>query len=418
MPRFAYEARDRQGRQVAGEVEAPDRMQATLRLRASDLWITRLEPAKILEVEIDGPAAVPPAPGQWTYSLWPVKAGALRDFFDQLGELLEAGVTLYDAMTSLPNRVHWRLRPIVRQISPPLAQGESFAAQLARYPYIFAASTVGLMRAGELSGQLGQMCRLLADQYRQDHRVWLSLLPVRLYGWVIILFALLVPPLPTVLPAVYEWTAAHPEAQWPQVVAQVWQQYAPLLWHRLLPLFLLVVFLDWLFRWLLRQPWAAGLRTDFLCLVPGAAGLLRSEVNSRILTVLEAMIHAGATYDRALEVAAEAAGPGRVGRQLTRAAAQVQAGEPLGIALGRVKALPFTARSTILTAEQAGAHESNLGRLAQAERDNLEAAPKKLAITGYLGGLALFAVITGIAVALAFAAYYEAAFEIGEKLMP
>jgi type II secretory pathway component PulF len=416
MPRYTYEARDKQGRQIAGAVEASSRMQAALQLRASDLWITKLEQDRILVVEVDQPAAPRAAAGQWSYSLWPVKAGPLRDFFDQLGELLEAGVSIYDAMTVLPDRVTRRLRPILREISPPLAQGQSFADQLARYPYLFSGSTVGLMRAGELSGQLGQMCRLLADQYRQDHRVWLSLLPVRLYGWIVIFFAIMVPALPTVLRAVYEQT--QPNAGPLDQLVLLWRNYAPLLVHKLLPVFFGVVALDWVLRWLLRQPWAAGLRTDFFSFVPGAAGLLRAEVNSRILTVLEAMVHAGASYDRALQAAAEAAGPGRLGRQLAQAAAQVQAGEPLGTAMSRVKALPFTARSTILTAEQAGAHETNLGRLAQAERDNLEAAPKKVAITGYLGGLALFAIVTGIAVALGFAAYYSAAFEIGEKLMP
>ena len=426
MPRFTYEARDKQGRTVVGEVDAASRVQALMQLRARELWITKLEQGAVgvLEVNLDEPAAPRPvrmvraAPGQWFYALWPVKAGPLRDFFDQLGELLEAGVSIYDAMTTLPERVHRRLRPILREISPPLAQGQGFADQLARYPHVFSASTVGLMRAGERSGQLGPMCRLLADQYRQDHRVWIGLLPTLAYGWVVIFFAIMVPGLPTVLPAVMEWTEKHPNAGPLEELQQLWNNYQPLLVHKLLPLFGLLVVLDWVGRWVLRQPWAAGWRQDLLGIVPGAAGYLRSALLTRVLTVLEAMARAGASYGEALQLAAQAAGPGRLGRQLARAAARVDGGEPLGTAMAAAKGLPFTVRSAILTAEQAGAHQQTLGRLAQMERDKLESAPKRIAITGYLAGIVVFGVITGVAVVLGYKAYLEAALTIGEKLMP
>lgn len=416
MPRFRYEARDKQGRHVAGEVEARSRVEATLRLREADLWITRLVPAELGRSQ-GAPRAVPRAAGQWKYSLWPVRAAAFRDFFLQLADLLHAGINLYDAMTGLADRVHWRLRPVVREIAPTLARGEGFADQLARYPYVFAGTTVGMMRAGERSGQLPEMCRLLADQYQQDHRLWLNLLPVRLYGWLVIFFAIMAPAIPAVLPAVFEWRLQHPDAEILEVLAQLWHHYAALLVHRLLPLFLGVVLLDWLVRWLLHQPWAAGLRQDLLRLVPGASGYLQTGSNARVLAVLEAMVHAGASYGEALEVAAEAAGPGGLGRQLARAGQRVQAGEPLGTAMAQVTRLPFAARSAILTAEQAGAQEQTLGRLAMAEREALEAAPRRLALVGNLGGLGLLGLLTALAVAWGYYNYWSAVFEAGEKLI-
>ncbi len=416
MPRFRYEARDKQGRQVAGEVEARSRVEASLRLREADLWITKLVPAEVARTR-QAPSAVRRAAGQWRYSLWPVRAAALRDFFLQLADLLQAGINVYEAMTGLADRVHWRLRRVVREIAPPLARGEGLGDQLARYPYVFAATTVGMMRAGERSGQLPEMCRLLADQYQQDHRIWLSLLPVRLYGWLVIFFAIMAPAVPAVLPAVFAWRMEHSEAKMAEVLAQLWQHYAVLLVHRLLPLFLGVVLLDWLVRWLLRQPWAAGLRQNLLRFLPGAAGYLQIGRNARVLAVLEAMVHAGASYGEALEVAAEAAGPGGLGRQLARAAQRVQAGEPLGTAMAQVTRLPFAARSAILTAEQAGAQERTLGRLAAAEREALEAAPRRLALLGNLGGLGLLGLLTALAVAWGYYNYWSAVFEAGEKLM-
>jgi type II secretory pathway component PulF len=417
MPRFIYEARDKQGRQIAGEVEAPSRIQATMQLRGAALWITKLEPAKILEVVLDEPrarpvgrAAGPAAGGQWTYSLAPVRAAALRDFFDQLGELLEAGVTIHDAMTTLQSRVVLRLRPILREISPRLASGQSFSDQLARYPYVFEPGTVGLMRAGERSGRLGAMCRLIADQYQQDHRVWLSLLPVRAYGWLVVFSSIMVSCLPSVLPAVFAQT--HPGAGPMDQLHLMWSVYEPILVHELLPLFFAVVALDWLLRWVLRQPWGAGVRQDLLWLTPGAAGYLRPMVYGKVLTVLEGMVQSGAAFDTALEAAAETAGPGRLGRQLARAAARVHGGESLGAAISGVTRLPFSARSALQTAEQAGAHERTLGRLAQSELDKMEGAPKRVAMTGYLWGLLIFSIIATIAMAHALSGTYNSLFDI------
>jgi type II secretory pathway component PulF len=308
-------------------------------------------------------------------------------------------------LTTLHNRVVPRLRPILREITPALSQGQSFGDQLARYPYVFEPGTVGLMRAGEHSGRLGAMCRLIGEQYQQDHRVWLSLLPVRAYGWLVIFSSIVVGSLPTVLPAVFDWTMKHPGAGSSDVLGQMWVDYEPILVHTLLPLFLAVVALEWLVRWVLRQPWGAGVRQDLLWIVPGASGYLRPLVYGKVLTVLEAMVRSGAAFDVALEAAAETAGPGRLGRQLARAAARVQAGEPLGTAISGVTRLPFNARSALQTAEQAGAHERTLGRLAQAELDKMEGAPKRLAFTAYLWGLLFFSIIAGLAAAHGIGAY-------------
>ncbi|HEY3397383.1 MAG TPA: type II secretion system F family protein [Armatimonadota bacterium] len=417
MPAFRYEARNKQGAVVQGEVEAATRVAATMQLRAADLWITKLEPVatRVVNVHVPGP---PRARGQAWYSLFPVRASALRDFFDQLGELLEAGVNIYEAMTVLPGRVHGRLRGVLREISPALARGEPLSEQLARYPYLFSPTTVGLMRAGERSGRLGQMARMLSEQYQLDHRVWIGLLPTRAYGWVIITVATLTFGIPKVLPKVMEASMAHPEASSGWALRQMWLNYVPMLLHELLPFLGLLIVLDWVLRYVLRQPWAAGVRQDFLWYVPGASGYVRSALNVRVLTVMEVMARSGSSYSDALQAAAGAAGPGRLGRQLARAAARTQAGEPLAVALQDVTRLSFVVRSAMLTAEQAGAQEQTLGRLARAEVENMAASPRKLATIGYLTGLLVFGIITGVAVVLGYSGYFQAMLDLGEKMMP
>lgn len=406
MPQFTYEARDKLGRTVAGRIDAADRLQASVKLRESELWILRLDPAgaAIAPARMES-ERVPAARGDSFYAFFPVRAAPLRDFFSQLAELLEAGVSVYESMTVLPERVVRRLRPVLAAISPALAEGQPLSDQLARYPHLFSRVDVGMIRAGERSGNLGAMCRLLADQYQQDHSIWLMLLLPRMYGALVILFAILVPSLPGIIA---HGTVSKANWDW-------WVQHFV---HVLLPLMVGVILLDQVFRWILRQPWAAGFRADLLYYLPGAAGYFRPAMYSRVLTVLEEMVRAGASFPEALRMAAEAAGPGALGRQLNAAAAKVQGGMPLGPAVNAVTKLPFNARAALLTAEQSGRQEQTLGRLARTQIEAMEAAPRRVAVLGYVGGLVIFSVIAGIAIVFAYKNYFEAIFSLGEKMMP
>jgi len=105
MPTFAYRARDPQGREQQGQLEAASRVEAVSRLRQGDLGVTYLVAtvARVLRPDV--------APGGWRYLLGLVSAADLRDFFDQLARLLHAGVGLYEALEELPARVSSRLRP-------------------------------------------------------------------------------------------------------------------------------------------------------------------------------------------------------------------------------------------------------------------------------------------------------------------
>lgn len=405
MPQFRYEARDRQGRQVSGQLEASDRLAASVKLREMELWIVRLEPVKTEPParEVVRRAAAPPR--EWVYGLFPIKAAQMRDFFSQLGELLDAGVSVYEAMTVLPNRSPRRLRPILESISPALAGGQPLSEQLARYPHVFSRMVLGMIRAGERSGNIGPMCNFLADQYQLDHSIWLSLLIPRLYGWLVVMLSVLVPSLPGII--------SHGTEK-----AANWGWYLHHLTHVLLPLLAGLVVLDQVLRYVLRQPWAAGLRADLMYYLPGAAGYMRPAMYARVLMVMEAMVRTGASFAEALLLAAEAAGPGALGRQLQAAAAKVQAGEPLGPAVNRVTKLPFNARSALLTAEQAGRQEQTLGRLARVQMEAMEGAPKRVAVVGALAGVVVFGLIGGVALAYAYSSYLNATLDWGEKLMP
>ena len=407
MPEFNYDAKDKQGHVVSGQLEASDRLQASVKLREMSLWIVRLEPVKTepAVAPIRAAQRVETPPREWVYGVFPIKAAQMRDFFAQLGELLDSGVSVYESFTELPERSPRRLRPILQAISPALAAGQPLSDQLVHYPHTFSRVDVGLIRAGERSGNIGPMCNFLADQYQQEHSIYLSLLMPRTYGWIVVILSVLVPSISGAL--------THGT-----VKAANWGWYFTHVTHFLLPIIAILIVLEQIFRYLLRQPWAAGIRADLMYYLPGAAGYYRPAMYARVLMVMEAMVRTGASFSDALALAAEAAGPGALGRQLAMAAAKVQSGQPLGTAMNGVTKLPFNARSALLTAEQAGRQEQTLGRLARVQKEAMEAGPKRVAMVGYLAGIVITGLIGGVALAYSYSNYIQAAIDYGDKMMP
>jgi hypothetical protein len=121
-----------------------------------------------------GPAApVAPKPSGWganpLHAFWRLSAGRLAMYLEQLGEMLDAGITMYEAMGQLASYAHdGRLRRMSREIAVGASQGQSFHEQLSRYPQLIPPHVRGMLLVGERAGSLPRMCRQMAEELRQQ----------------------------------------------------------------------------------------------------------------------------------------------------------------------------------------------------------------------------------------------------------
>ncbi|MGQ9732934.1 MAG: hypothetical protein ACUVX8_16880 [Candidatus Zipacnadales bacterium] len=120
MPRFRYEARQKDGTRIEGEIEASHRGHALVLLRKRGLVVDALRETSVAVGRRQGPL----------YLLWPVRRSHIGLFFDQLGRLLAAGVTPHEAFTALQDRVGGRLRRVAKEGAQSLGRGGNIAQDL------------------------------------------------------------------------------------------------------------------------------------------------------------------------------------------------------------------------------------------------------------------------------------------------
>ena len=154
MPAFLYTALDPAGKEVSGALTAPGRGDVLAQIAAKGLYPVRVEER---DRPVRGRAAAAAAPRH-------VSQSAVEAFMRQLANLLRAGVPLGRALLLLSREAS---RPSVRalwtHIHDEVVGGVSLADALARYPRIFPAVYVAMVRAGETGGFLEVVLEQIAD---------------------------------------------------------------------------------------------------------------------------------------------------------------------------------------------------------------------------------------------------------------
>ncbi|MBU0608775.1 MAG: type II secretion system F family protein [Armatimonadetes bacterium] len=322
-----------------------------------------------------------------------ITVGRVAMYLTQLGDLLNAGLTMHDAMGELADHAYdWRLRRMSREIATGAAAGQSLAEQLARYPQLLSPHVRGMLLAGERAGALPRVCQELAQELRaQQHARWHVAIAEVWFG-LLFFVAVLVPGLPRMI---------NPER--PDIAA-----YVRYLTGVALPIYVGLI-LVWNGAKLIGSiPMLADLVQTFLYYLPGAGHLIRRAALNRAAVAMEALLRAGVEIQEALAMAAECSGNAVIRGQLQWASAQVRAGRPLDQALSRASFLPGPAKQSLVLGERAGTYERVLGAVAEDARANRARTVLLVNIGGYGVMLLVSAVVVAVIVYFAFSGYLNA----------
>ena len=164
MPQFAYRARNSQGGLVEGVLDCADRSIAIRQIELQQCVPVRIDlvgaEAKTKAVD----AAPPPAPTQNLK----IPHSQLLIFTEQLAHLLQAGMTLDEALAVLKKRLKQpRVQQMTGALHQSLVDGRSFSQALSEMPRIFPPLYVNLVAAGEASGALSQILLRLVKHLTQ-----------------------------------------------------------------------------------------------------------------------------------------------------------------------------------------------------------------------------------------------------------
>jgi len=185
VPQYAYRALTEAGERVAGEIEAGDRRGAIQRLQAQGLIPIEAQPAGRGALPgIEAPAGRPARSGGR-------QAAAVTVATRELATLIGAGETLESALALVAGELaDRRLRAVFEGILNRVRTGASLSDAMAAEPRIFSRLYVGMVRAAEATGRLGEVLRELADLRERQEALRRQLTSALIYPTVLMLTAI------------------------------------------------------------------------------------------------------------------------------------------------------------------------------------------------------------------------------------
>ena len=152
MELYSYQARDAKGEFVSGTIEAESVSEVGRSLRSDGLYILDIsEGVQRKEQSVEE-----------MFQNKQASRGAKReqviDFAHQLSVMLETGVPLGEALTTITENTNAiGFKRIITTINEEVSSGATFSSSLARWPKVFPPLMVSLVLASEASGTLGLM---------------------------------------------------------------------------------------------------------------------------------------------------------------------------------------------------------------------------------------------------------------------
>ena len=168
MPTYAYKAVNGSGRRTRGFEHA-----------ASPGALTRtLEERGLLVLEVaDAPADASAGGGRFKFGL----RREVLEVTRAMAALLPAGMPLAQALNAASGVTSGEVHTVLMEVKARVERGETFSSALAAYPRLFSPLYVGVVRAGEKSGDLDSAFARLATQLERDEQLRGRVLSAAIY---------------------------------------------------------------------------------------------------------------------------------------------------------------------------------------------------------------------------------------------
>lgn len=172
---FEYEAIDQSKQRRKGEVEADNKQAASMHLRNQGLTIISL---RVIKEEKQAEDILE--------RFRKVKAEDLVLATRQLAIMIDSGVTVAESLRILVNQTESsRLAKALTEVADDVESGRSLSESLQKHSTIFNRLYVGLVRAGESSGDLDKTLLNLADTLERNMRLSRTLKSAMVYPVVV-----------------------------------------------------------------------------------------------------------------------------------------------------------------------------------------------------------------------------------------
>jgi type II secretory pathway component PulF len=406
MPQFSYRARNAQGELVEGVLDCADRAVAIQQIELQRCIPVRIE---LLSAGPKGPKVVrSPAGGAVEAPTQNLKIphGQLLIFTEQLAHLLQAGMTLDEALSILEKRLKQpRVQQMTHSLHQSLVDGRSFSQALSEMPRIFQPLYVNLVAAGEASGAMPQILLRLVKHLMQAKdlrdRVQQALIYpafLALAGAVLVtIFITFMVPQLSVFMAQTGGALPLPT----RILLQIHHAITGYWWAGVLAVIGAIV----AFRALVRSEEGRVGWDRFRLLIPGYGRVIRHRYYAQFSRTLGTLMENGVPLLRALDLVAEIAANRFLELKLGEVRKAVIDGATLSAALQEQKLFPDLFTDMMAVGEQTGHFAETMQAIADVYERELDRTvgwisqlipPVIIVVIAVLVGLVVFSILSAV----------------------
>ncbi|MCL4512472.1 MAG: type II secretion system F family protein [Candidatus Eremiobacteraeota bacterium] len=343
MPTYVYEAVNDEGRTVRGILEAKTRLQALEALKQYRYQIKKIqEQTKLL---------------LFLHKLQKVNQDSIAIFTRQFAAMIKAGLPIMRCLDLLSRKGdNPRLEDVILLVREHVKAGNSLSQALARYPDVFNPVYLELIKAGELSGDMGDILERMANYLEKDAFIRKRLRSALTYPIVVFSFCVLI----AFLLVIYIFPkfiglfrGFHVPTPLPTQILMFTVNLAKNPFFILITIGILSV-LAFLFSQYLRT--AVGRRHyhQWLLFMPILGDLNKKVAASRFCRTLSTLIVAGVPLMQSLDIVGRVTGNEVLNEAVDQAKQAVKYGSTISAPLEESKIFPSLAVSMLQVGEQTG----------------------------------------------------------------
>lgn len=407
---YSYEAKDETGNTVKGQLEGENERLVASRLRDMGYFPMRVAPGLSMRATGGGTLGLTAQqsvlPGQiaiWNQPrehwfkrgvLFPLWTGvSLPDvafFYRQMAAMVNAGVPIYRALTSIEEQTRsGLLKKAIHQIGQHVQAGGSLTDAFAQFPYIFTDLQRAMIGVAEQTGGLDIMFGRVSDYVEREHALRQMIKRETFYPKMVLVLSLLLPSLYLFVPG-----QGGPTAYFHTAVAP------------LIAILGGIAGLYTLGRYTMQSQTMRLCYDTIKSHLPYFGSTVRMLSLAKFARALAALYSAGVSVQSALLTSAEVAGNAYLAAGMRRAAEALVGGASIGEAFQAARVFPPMVTSMVSTGETTGSLDAMLEKAADYYEG--EAAVRLHKSAQVLGVLALLvaAVVVGYEVIKFYTGYF------------
>ncbi len=396
MPKFAYKAMNKQGKEVFGIVESENQALAIQDVRNLGMYPTKLREAK----RSDEKKVLKQKDGFGDLYFGGVRWKQVVLMTRQLATLIDAGLPLLRCLNILvAQQPPSKMRDILREVSSDVQSGSTMSEALAKHPDAFDRLFVNMVRAGEVGGMLEAVLNRLATFMEKRMALIRKVRGALVYPIFVVLAAtgivtfLLIKVVPVFAEIFEEFGSALPAPT--QFLVDV-ADTVKLRWW----LVLLVINGSIISFKVLGKIHLVKRGMDRVSLkTPLIGGLVTKVAVARFSRTLGTLLSSGVPILQALRITKDTIGNEVIQNAIQKVHDRIKEGDTIAAPLDEAKVFPAMVVNMIDVGEETGSLDQMLNKVADIYDDEVEAAVDAMlalmepAIIIILGGIIGFIVV-------------------------